>query len=168
MAKRASSGGPRNLPVVGWREWVSLPGLGIPRIQAKIDTGARSSSIHARELGRFVREGRSFVRLEVRPLRRDGASAVVAEAELLDDRSVRSSSGHKEVRPVILTEVELAGRRFPIEITLAGREAMGFRMLLGREAVRGRFLVDAGRSYLGPPGGEGPGRDTARGGGRGR
>jgi hypothetical protein len=136
-------------PTVGWREWVRLPELGVRRIKAKIDTGARSSSIHAFDVERFRRAGREMVRFRVHPMQRSTKRTVVAEAELVDERKVRSSSGKAELRPVIVTEVELLGLRFPIEVTLAKRDAMGFRMLLGRQAVRRRFLVDPGRSYLG-------------------
>lgn len=135
-------------PVVGWREWVSLPRLGIPAIKAKIDTGARSSSLHAFDVETF-RKGRAlWVRFTVHPLQRTLEGAATAEARVLEHRSVRSSNGIASERPVIVTEVELLGRRWPIELTLANRDEMGFRMLLGREAIRGRLIVDPGRSYL--------------------
>jgi hypothetical protein len=134
---------------VGWREWVSLPALGIPSVKAKVDTGARSSSLHVFDVEHFRRGSRPFVRFRVHPRQRDVRTSVVAEAEVVADRYVRSSSGHRDRRPVIVTEVEVFETRWPIEITLANRDAMGFRMLLGREAVRTRFLVDAGRSYYG-------------------
>jgi hypothetical protein len=133
---------------VGWREWVSLPLLGIPAIKAKIDTGARSSSLHAFGVDTF-RKGRVlWVRFTVHPLQRSVERAVAAEARVLEHRRVRSSNGSSSERPVIVTEVELLGRRWPIELTLANRDEMGFRMLLGREALRGRLFVDPGRSYL--------------------
>jgi hypothetical protein len=135
--------------IVGWREWVSLPALGIPSVKAKVDTGARSSSLHVFDVEHFRRGSRPFVRFRVHPRQRDVRTSVVAEAEVVADRYVRSSSGHRDRRPVIVTEVEVFETRWPIEITLANRDAMGFRMLLGREAVRTRFLVDAGRSYYG-------------------
>ena len=146
--KERRAGGGAELPIVGWREWVSLPGLGIPEIRAKIDTGALSSSIQAIRPERFERGGRRMVRFQVRPEPRNPALAVVAEAEVADERSVRSSGGGEELRLVILAELQLAGVRFPIELNLARRDAMGFRMILGREALRGRFLVDPARSYL--------------------
>jgi hypothetical protein len=135
-------------PVAGWREWVSLPQLGISAIKAKIDTGARSSSLHAFDVETF-RKGRAlWVRFAVHPLQRTTESAVAAEARVIEHRSVRSSNGLAAERPVIVTEVELMGRRWPIELTLANRDEMGFRMLLGREAIRNRLIVDPGRSYL--------------------
>jgi hypothetical protein len=135
------------MPIIGWREWVALPQLGIAFIKPKIDTGARSSSLHASEVEEFTRDGRTLVRFKVHPIQRKKDFGVRAEAEVLEYRNVTSSSGQKSRRPVILTEIEVLGQRWPIELTLADRDAMGFRMLLGREAVRGRFLVDAGKSY---------------------
>ena len=137
------------LPVIGWREWVGLPDLGVPAIKVKVDSGARSSSLHAFGLKRFERDGATWVRFEVHPVQRSSEQAAVVEAEVLEFRSVRSSSGKAALRPVIVTRVALLGRIWPIELTLASRDAMGFRMLLGREAFRGRFLVDAGKSYYG-------------------
>jgi hypothetical protein len=134
--------------IVGWREWVALPGLGIKAIKAKIDTGARSSSLHAFDVESFERDGAAWVRFVVHPLQRDCETTVHAEAPVHEFRHVRSSSGHVTHRPVILAEVELDNRRWPIELTLASRDEMGFRMLLGREAMRGKFVVDPGRSYM--------------------
>lgn len=136
------------LPVIGWREWIALPDLGIRAIKAKVDTGARSSSLHAFEIEYFHRRGRERVRFRVHPLQRDTRLTVEAEAELLEFRHVRSSSGEASERPVVLTMVELLGERWPIELTLASRDAMGFRMLLGRQALRSRFVVDPGHSFL--------------------
>ena len=135
------------LPVLGWREWLALPDLGIPHIKAKVDTGARSSSLHAFEIETFDRDGRTFVRFTIHPRQRSVTRSVRVEAEVLDFRTVRSSSGKATRRIVIVTHVALLGRTWPIELTLANRDAMGFRMLLGREAVRGRMLVDPGKSY---------------------
>lgn len=138
-----------NLPVIGWREWVGLPELGIERIKVKVDSGARSSSLHAFELKTFDRDGDQWVRFNVHPLQRSHEKKTVVEAKILEFRSVKSSSGIAKMRPVIITEIELLGKRWPVELTLASRDNMGFRMLLGREAFRGRFLVDAGKSYYG-------------------
>ncbi|MAT69605.1 MAG: ATP-dependent zinc protease [Planctomycetaceae bacterium] len=134
--------------VVGWREWVALPELGIAAVKPKIDTGARSSSLHALHIEQFERDGAPWLRFDVHPLQRDSATTVRAEAPLLEYRMVKSSSGHATRRPVIVTQLELAGLCWPIELTLAARDQMGFRMLLGREALRGRFNVDPGHSYL--------------------
>ena len=135
--------------MIGWREWLSLPELRIPRIKDKIDTGARSSSLHAFEIETYQESGSSFVRFKVHPVQRRNSTVVEREAKVLDSRSVRSSSGKAEMRPVIITNVTLLGVTWPVELTLASRDEMGFRMLLGREAFRRRFLVDAGNSYYG-------------------
>jgi len=137
------------LPLIGWREWVALPQLGITWIKPKVDTGARSSSLHAFDVEEYIKGGRRYVRFKVHPMQRTTDITVAAEAEVLDYRQVRSSSGLRSLRPVIRTEIEILGKRWSIELTLANRDEMGFRMLLGREAVRNRFLVDAGRSYYG-------------------
>lgn len=134
-------------PIIGWREWVSLPELAIQRIKPKIDTGARSSSLHALALESFRRQGKAWVRFRIRPIQRNSSKIVTAECKVLEFRRVRSSTGQSAMRPVIMTDIELMGYRWAIELTLADREEMGFRMLLGREAIRGRFLVDANRSY---------------------
>ncbi len=136
------------LPVIGWREQLALPDLGIKEIKAKIDTGARSSALHAFDVETFKREGKRMIRFKIHPYQRDSYRTVTAEAELLDQRQVRNSGGQAQVRPVIQTTVELNGYAFPIELTLTNRDVMGFRMLLGRQAVRRRFLVDASRSFL--------------------
>ncbi len=141
-----------NLPIIGWREWIAVPNLGIHRIKAKIDSGARSSSLYAFALEEFQRENEDWVRFQVHPIQRNQDFVVEAEARVLEHRLVRSSSGKAMKRPVIITEIELFGLAWNIELTLANREEMGFRMLLGREAFRRRFLVDAGRSYLGGKG----------------
>ncbi len=137
----------KTLPVIGWREWVKLPDLGVDIIKAKVDSGARSSSLHAVNIKKFTRDGEKWVRFQIHPLQRTSDKTISAEAKLLDIRTVRSSSGKAELRPVILTHITLHGTTWPIELTLASRADMGFRMLLGREAFRGRFLVDAANSY---------------------
>ena len=143
--------------MIGWREWIALPGLGIDRIKVKIDTGARSASLHAYDIQRFRRKGVRMVRFRVHPIQRDFRTVVDAEAELIGERKVRSSTGIQTLRPVITTEMELMGRRRVIEVTLTRRDTMGFRMLLGRQAVQGHFLVDPARSYLAAsPQAEGP------------
>jgi len=137
-----------DLIIIGWREWVALPDLDISRIKAKVDTGARSSSLHAFDIEVFSRRQRDLVRFIVHPVQRETKTTIRCVAELHEHRHVKSSSGHREYRPVIRTVLELGGERRPIDLTLTTRDAMGFRMLLGREAIRKRFLVDPGRSYL--------------------
>jgi hypothetical protein len=145
MKKRAKISGDN---VIGWREWVALPELGIRRIKAKIDTGARSSSLHAFDVRIFYRHAKPLVRFSVHPFQRNTRKTVTAEAEVLEFRKVRTSGGEETLRPVILTDVKVLGQQWKIELTLANRDTMGFRMLLGRQAVRERFLVHPGRSFL--------------------
>ncbi|TVQ08985.1 MAG: ATP-dependent zinc protease [Leptolyngbya sp. DLM2.Bin27] len=136
--------------IIGWREWVALPVLGVPTIKAKVDTGARSSTLHAFNVERFERDGRAMVRFQAHPMQRNDDYMVAAEATLLEDRVVRNSGGQAELRPVIKTPVQVGNAQWVIELTLTNRDQMGFRMLLGRQAVRRRYLVDPGRSYLQP------------------
>jgi hypothetical protein len=136
------------LDIIGWREWVSLPTLGIEAVKAKIDTGARTSALHAYDVKLVREDEQDIVRFKVHPLQRTTRMTVEAAAMLIDRRRVKSSSGHSSRRPVIRVPVVLAGRRISIELTLVNRDEMGFRMLLGRRALRRRFLVDAGKSYL--------------------
>lgn len=138
-----------SLPVIGWREWVGLPKFGIEAIKVKVDTGARSSSLHASNLREFEQDGKKWVRFKIHPVQRKRDVTVEIEARIIEYRSVRSSSGKATIRPVIVTQLTLLGVTWPVELTLASRDKMGFRMLLGREAFRGRFLVDAGNSYFG-------------------
>lgn len=138
-----------DLPVIGWREWVGLPDFGIERIKVKVDTGARSSSLHAIDLREFERDGVAWVRFRVHPVQRRSDPSVQVEAPVLEHRTVRSSNGKVARRPVIVANATLLGVTWPVELTLASRDEMGFRMLLGREAFRRRFLVDAGRSFCG-------------------
>ncbi|HKK23483.1 MAG TPA: ATP-dependent zinc protease [Pseudohaliea sp.] len=133
---------------VGWREWLRFPTLGIDAIKAKVDTGARTSCLHAFELEPFERDGQPWVAFALHPLQRDEITVVRCEAPVVDQRQVRDSGGHAEQRYVIAVPVELGTHRFEAEVTLTSRDTMLFRCLLGRTALRGRFLVDPGRSYL--------------------
>lgn len=135
------------LPIIGWREWVKLPTLGIDKIKVKVDSGARSSSIQAVNLKTFNRDGEQWVRFRVHPIQRSSKDTVETEAKILEFRSVKSSNGVAKIRPVILADIELLSQTWQVELTLASRDNMGFRMLLGREAFRDRFLVDGGKSY---------------------
>lgn len=132
---------------VGWREWLCLPELGIANIKAKVDTGARTSALHTFDLQTLDIDGQPSVRFSIHPFQ-DDPRVVQCEYPLQDERWVTDSGGHREMRPVIRTLLELAGERWPIELTLTNRENMKFRMLLGRTAMHGRMLVDPQASYL--------------------
>lgn len=133
---------------VGWREWVALPDLGVARIKAKVDTGARTSALHAFDVRMSRRGKKRIVRFRVHPNQKDDETVVDAEGEWIENRTVRSSSGQESLRPVIRTRVRIGDRSWPMELTLTRRDAMGFRLLLGREALRRRCLVDPSASYL--------------------
>jgi hypothetical protein len=134
---------------MGWREWASLPDVGIETIKVKVDTGARTSSLHAFDVREVEEEGVVWIRFTIHPEQRSSHPAVPAKLPLLAYRKVKDSGGKVELRPVVKTTVKLLGIAWPIELTLTRRDAMGFRMLLGRQAIRRRFVVDPGRSFVG-------------------
>lgn len=133
---------------IGWREWIALPELGIPAIKVKIDTGARTSALHVFDLEVNDRCGRTWVRFGLHPVQKRIDIALFCTAEMIDERVVSDSGGHRERRPIIATLLRLGDREWPIEISLTNREDMLFRMLLGRTALRGRVIIDPQLSYL--------------------
>ncbi len=132
----------------GWREWVQLPDLGLPAIKAKVDTGARTSALHAFDLRPFIENGKQRIEFCIHPKQRNIDAVVVCQADVFDQRIVSDSGGHKEERYVILTTLVIGLHAWTIEMTLTARDNMKFRMLLGRTALENRALVDASHSYL--------------------
>ena len=141
--------GKKNKKMIGWREWLSLPDLGVPAIKAKVDTGAKTSALHAFRLRTFTRKGRKYVRFWLHPMQRKKDIEIVCESPVHDRRVVKDSGGHEEERYVIKTPVCLDGSNWLVEITLTSRENMAFRMLLGRSAIsKTDYLIDPAQSYV--------------------
>lgn len=138
----------RPIITVGWREWCALPELNITHIKAKIDTGAATSCLHAIHIEPYKKGNQDWVCFETHPLQRNTKTTIECHAPLLEQRHIKSSTGHIEHRYVIETMIQVAGRQWPIHMSLTTREMMSFRMLLGREAMRGKIVVNPAKSYL--------------------
>ncbi len=138
----------QNKIILGSEEWCSLPGLGIPTIKARVDSGAKTSALHAINIAPFKKEGQNWVKFDINPIQNNVKTVIHCEAPLVDKRIVKSSSGFREERYVIQTNLEIGNSNWHIEMTLTNRDSMGFRMLLGREAMSGRVLVDPEQQYL--------------------
>jgi len=134
--------------VIGWREWVSLPELGIKTVKAKVDTGAKTSTLHAIDVEIHKRGTKKYVSFAIHPYQKDNHYTVRAEAELYEERHIKDSGGKVTIRPVIRTEIKIGKVVKQIELTLINRDEMGFRMLIGREAIKGQYLVNPMRSFL--------------------
>ena len=134
--------------VLGWREWVSLPELGVNRIKAKVDTGAKTSALHAFDVQLDNLNGTKIVKFNLHPIQKNESTIIECSAPLLDEREIRDSGGHTEMRYVIETQINLGTDKITAEMTLTNRDSMGFRMLIGRSAIKGIYVVDPARSYL--------------------
>jgi hypothetical protein len=134
--------------ILGWREWASLPDLNVPAIKVKVDTGAKTSAIHAFDVERFKRNGNDFLRFGVHPLQKITNLLIECEARLIDERLVSDSGGHSEMRYVIETPLEICQHRWYVEFTMTNRDSMSFRVLLGRRAMENRAIVDPDASFL--------------------
>ncbi|NQV48664.1 MAG: ATP-dependent zinc protease [Rhodospirillaceae bacterium] len=133
---------------VGWREWIGFPELGVDRIKAKLDTGARTSVIHAFRIQKVDDEDEPRVEFYLHPVQRRRNPEYRCIAQIVDERTVKSSNGESETRYVIITPMRMGEHIWPVEVTLSDRDQMGFRMLVGRSAIRGRCIVDPGSSFL--------------------
>ena len=128
--------------LIGWREWVTLPDLGIPGIKVKVDTGAKTSTLHAFDIVPFEKDGRAYVSFNVHPLQQKKRPTISCTALLVGKRKITNSDGQSQMRYVIITKVQIAEKSWDIELTLNNRDSMKFRMLLGRDALKGRLIVD--------------------------
>jgi len=138
----------KQLPIIGWREWLALPELKISKIKAKVDTGARTSALHAFWIEAYKRNHQQWVKFAIHPDQYNTHDVIECDAQVKDRRMVTDSGGHKQRRYVIETSIWLGMHTFTSELTLTSRDTMRFRMLLGRTAINGRFLVDSNASYL--------------------
>jgi hypothetical protein len=131
----------------GWREWVGLKALGVEAIKAKLDTGARTSAIHAFDVEAYERDGERRVRFSIHPIQKDDTVSIACDEKLVDIRAVSNPGRRSEKRYIIRTELSLGGESWPIDLSLTDRDEMGFRLLIGRTAMHGRLLVDPERSF---------------------
>jgi len=136
--------------IVGFEEWVGLPELGLPSLKAKLDTGAKTSALHAVNIEPFCEGGMEKVRFKVHPVPRRPAIEIACVARLVDERPVTSSNGERELRYVIATVLEIGVERWPIELTLTNREGMRYRMLIGRQGMRAGMLIEPTASFRQP------------------
>ena len=134
--------------IVGSEEWCAFPQLGIPTIKARVDSGAKTSALHAINISPFTKDGENWVKFDINPIQNNTKTIIHCQAPLVDKRVVKSSSGFREQRYVIKSEIQVGEASWDVEVTLTNRDSMGFRMLLGREAMSGRILVDPEQKYL--------------------
>ncbi|MBN67107.1 MAG: 30S ribosomal protein S6--L-glutamate ligase [Rickettsiales bacterium] len=133
--------------IIGKEEWCSLPDIGLPAIKARVDSGAKTSALHAFNIRTYTARGGEWVKFDIHPIQKNNSLSIPCKAKLVEQRAVKSSSGHMETRPVIETTLKMGGQKFTIQLTLTNRDSMGYRMLLGREAMQGRMMVDPDISF---------------------
>ncbi len=139
---------PQEKVILGSEEWCSFPEIGIRAIKARVDSGAKTSALHAVNIAPFIKDDMNWVKFDINPIQNNQKTVIHCQAILIDKRIVKSSSGFREQRYVIQTNIKIGDDLWPIEMTLTNRDSMGFRMLLGREAMSGRILVDPEQKYL--------------------
>lgn len=132
----------------GWREWVGLPSIGVGSIKAKLDTGARTSALHAFNIETYWSDGELWARFLVRPFQKNDAKEIACNARIEDIRTVSNPGGRRQRRLIVRTDIRLGDATWPIELSLTDRDEMGFRLLIGRTAMHGNLIVDPDRSYL--------------------
>ena len=133
---------------LGWREWAALPDLSLPAIKVKVDTGARTSALHAFYTEKYTLDSVDMVKFLIHPIQKNDDFHIECHAPIIDFREVSDSGGHREMRYVIETIIVIGTQHWPIELTLTNRDTMLFRMLLGRRAIEAQAVVDPGVSYL--------------------
>ena len=133
--------------IIGCEEWLSIKDLNIPIIKARVDSGAKTSSLHAYNINQFQENGKNYVRFDIHPIQNDRTTIQNCRGLVVDKRNVKSSSGNKEQRIVIKTPITLGGETWEIEVTLTNRDSMGYRMLIGRQAMTNRVLIDPDSSF---------------------
>lgn len=138
----------RNLPIAGWNETASLPEFGVEAIRVKLDTGAKTSTLHAFNIETFKKSGKTWLKFEIHPLQFNDNHIISCEAPLVDLRNIKSSNGQKEKRYIISSLIKIGDYAWPIEITLTNRDEMNYRMLLGRTAMQNKLIVDPHRTHL--------------------
>ncbi|MCJ9430666.1 ATP-dependent zinc protease family protein [Kordiimonas marina] len=133
--------------IIGWREWVGLPAFGIEAIKAKIDTGAKTSALHAYDVTTHKSHGQEWAEFFIHPVQKRKRPEIRCKAPVVDEKLIKSSNGLSELRLVVSTELQLGPFTRTVQLTLTNRDEMGFRMLIGREALKGQYIVDSGVSY---------------------
>ncbi|MCI5072719.1 RimK/LysX family protein [bacterium] len=138
----------KNLNIIGWREWIALPELEIEKIKAKVDSGARTSSLHAHKLKLIKKSDGDYAQFFVHPHQDSSKDKVFCEAKIIEYRNIKSSNGLTEKRPIVQTIIKIMDQSWLINLSLTNRDEMGFRMLLGRTSISKRFLIDVSKSFI--------------------